>query len=92
MIITLEILDPNLFSHLLAHGKPSQFTQISHMVFSFGGSTPGIEGLLHAWDFLMSFGFCINPIMCALRIIQIRETLMKSKFVFLLNFASIIYS
>lgn len=52
------------------------------MVLSFGGSTPGIEGLLHTWDYMMTFGFFINPIICALRIIQLRDFFLKSQFVF----------
>jgi len=79
VIMTLERQDPQLFEHLVQNSAGMQkFTQVSHMVFSFGGSTPGIEGLLQLWDALISLGFYVNPIICALRIIQQRELLLKA--------------
>ena len=56
--MTLERQDPQLFEHLVQNSAEMQkFTQVSHMVFSFGGSTPGIEVLLQLWDVLITLGF-----------------------------------
>ena len=78
--MTLEKIDPELFAHLEEHSDGmSKFTQMSHIIFSFGGSTPGVSGLLRIWDILLVLGFHLNPILCALRIIQQRDALLREQ-------------
>ena len=80
VILILEKIDPDLFEHLHRHSpNMTKFTQCTHMVFSLGGSTPGINGLLRLWDVLFVLGFHINPVICAVRIMQKRESLLEDQ-------------